>query len=730
MQFTKLRFKNFLSFGNKFTTIDLNTNKATLITGENGSGKTATLEAFYFAMTGKPFRKIKKSELINTANKKELVVELEFTHEKNHYKIIRGIKPDTFEIYKNDQLIEQDAATKDYQQILENILGLDSKTLGQSIFISSKNYTPFLKLSASEKRNFIENVLDIKVFSQVLEQIKIKRTLHKESMQEIDYNIKSNQTNLELAIESNEKFTKNRVEQIEELKEKIEAEEQAVEDDDFEIKKINKWLKKQNFEDKRKEMQDKKESLETELENVISKMKSDSKESLDKLYDEQDKVSSKVDELKDHMNLHISKRENINIKIDNIIDNSKLEIAAKKRRLESTFHSESMIIDRDIHELDRTIKSNNDRISFFKENSVCPTCEQKISSTNNTIKEILKQLTQLNKDNQTKIAELKIQRENLKQKLDKDIVSNKIKIESEAEERIAQLDKEREEAENEISVSEKMLEVIQDKHSKINKQIKEHNDQLNNKIEKQMAGANQEIESVVQKITKIDKDCNLANDTINKRQNSINSCQKIIKSWQEQINKLESDKAELVDIEPIKLKIQNFEKEKEEAKYKKETIDMMIKMLGDNGLKSYIVKKYIPTLNELVNKFLEMFGANYRLSFDESFDINIHARGYEKLQYGSFSSGEEQRVDIALLFSFIELGKLKNSINCNAILLDEIADTSLDSVGLDGLFMMFEDMKRKNQTIFTISHRPELKDRFDDTYEVKKVNNFSQLTYV
>ena len=182
MKFKNIRFKNFLSFGNAFTEMNLGDNHTYLITGENGAGKTTALEAFYFGMTGKPFRKIKKLELVNTINKKELLVEITFEHNGSEFLVKRGIKPDIFELYKDGKLVDTDSSRKDYQKTLELLIGVDSDTFANTIFISSKNYTPFLKLNASDRRNFIENVLNLKIFSEMLEELKVKRGIQKEKL--------------------------------------------------------------------------------------------------------------------------------------------------------------------------------------------------------------------------------------------------------------------------------------------------------------------------------------------------------------------------------------------------------------------------------------------------------------------------------------------------------------------------------------------------------------------
>ena len=730
MQFTKLRFKNFLSFGNKFTELKLDTNHATLITGENGAGKTASLEAFYFVMTGKPFRKIKKDELINTTNKKELLVELEFTHEKHNYLIKRGIKPNIFEIYRDNNLVEQDAATKDYQQILENILGLDSKTLGQSIFISSKNYTPFLKLAASDKRSFIENVLDIKIFSQILEQLKIKRSVHKETHQSLEYELESARGNLKLAQESNEKFSTNKKEQITSLEKSINDEKTQIKNGEASIEKILNWRKKTDIENIISNLEDNINTHHKNLDSTIKQINSEMKDEFDKLYSSKTTLSKELDELKEKENALGGEKANLINEQDKQITEIKHDTDRKKQVLQDAFKSHKKENELKQAEITNKISKNTEKILFFENNSVCPTCEQEISTKNDAIHLIITEIKALNQQYQDDIKASEkdiIERE---KKLEK--IINKTQKECDVEvEKISKkyqklIDDTMKQIEDLILERNKFIKQIDGVDTK----IKQHSEKVSNKTSVEKEKTSKIISDLTEKKSKQEQNFKTSEVKINEHNSSINSSKRLIQSYESQIAELQNDKKELVDIKPIQKKVTEYQKNIESSEYKKETIDMMIKMLGDKGLKSYIIKKYIPTLNELVNKHLEMFGATYRLSFDENFDINIHARGYEKLQYGSFSSGEEQRVDIALLFSFIELGKLKNSINCNTLFLDEIADVSLDSFGLDGLFMMFENMKKQNQTIFTISHRPELKDRFDEAFEVRKVNNFSQLNEV
>lgn len=759
MRFTKLRFKNFLSFGNKITEVELDQNKTVLITGENGAGKTTTLEAFYFVMTGKPFRKIKKEELINSTNKKDLLVELEFTHDNANFLIKRGIKPNIFEIYKNDQLIEQDAATKDYQQILENILGLDSNTLGQSIFISSKNYTPFLKLNAAEKRNFVENVLDIKIFSNILEQLKIKRTIHKEAFQQLEFSLKNNKDKLNIANESNEKHSQGKEKDIENLKSLIVEAEKELTKIDNEITNIDKYIAKEDFDNKIFDYNKQIENIQTSISKTdleISTKKSitiDIEENLrtvkNKANNDKSDIDNQIKSIEHKSDLRQMEILSQKVDIDNQIkiidkDYSNLIYDIEKDRERGISQQESQTNNL-ISNCESIINEAQSQIDFLKHNAECPKCKQSIDQNSDIISEQVKKLSKSVIDNKRQIEQhasslvefIKAIRAEATKKIDDELEKKNKSIDSLQEQKNKVSEegiKDKENRNDEIKKLEKEKNGID---QQLTKDVDEHTQKIADN-ETYIETLNEDLESFLVEIKTIQNQIDEINKSKNlamKRKEQLIQVERFkyndkIEHYNNNIQSIKESTKPLIDIQPIQSEIDEYIKLIEQSEYKKETIEMLIKMLGDKGLKSYIIKKYIPTLNELVNKYLDIFGANYRITFDEMFDIQIHARGYEKLRYGSFSSGEEQRVDISLLFSFIELGRLKNSINTNILLLDEISDKSLDSVGLDGLFMMFEDMKRKGMNIFNITHRPELKDRFDLTYEVTKVNNFSQLNIV
>jgi DNA repair exonuclease SbcCD ATPase subunit len=727
MKFTKLRFKNFLSFGNTITEINLDSNLTTLITGENGAGKTTAMEALYFAITGKPYRKIKKEHLINNINNKELYTEVEFNHDNHEYVIKRGIKPNIFELYRDVKLIDQDAATKDYQKILENLIGIDADTFSKTIFISSKNYEPFLKMNAADKRNFIENVLNIRIFTEILDQVKIKRSLQAEKHNEIEFRRKNTIDKKNVAIESNEKYSQNIDQEIKDLNDKIKAEQSGLSDFEDELKRIEAWLEKNEFQSKIDEL---KQSINTEREKEKTIY-----ESVTTLFEEkQSKLSAELKTRKDsylEINAKQVKLFSSHNKLESEYDSLVRTHTAALKEIEQTINNDIVNL-KNAKETENIYKQQElDKIlehkKFFGNHTVCPQCQQEINPDNKNMADILKKIDKdidaleksiaaNNKEVTKRVKELENTLKQQKNEIDEKYQT----LKAECKERIETSSKEMARIEESLNTLNLEVGAIELKLQTLDNEKK----QMINYRRSEISTAINEIEEKMKPIqANIDK--------ANKRQQEINNCKSkidtAIEMYQARIEELsKTDKKELVDISKFDKELVEIEKELVASDYYKETINEMIKILSDKGIKSYIVKKYIPTLNQLTNKYLEIFSAPYRISFDEQFDINIASRGYEKLGYGSLSSGEEQRVDLALLFAFYELGKLKNSINSNILLLDEISDKSLDKAGLDGLFMIFETMKTKGMTIFNISHRPEVKDRFDKAFEVNKAR-FSQL---
>lgn len=669
MLFKKVRFRNFLSFGNTWTELKLNSNNTYLVTGENGSGKTTALEAFYYGMTGKPFRKIKKEELINTFNKKELLVEIEFEHNGSEFTVRRGIKPNIFELYKDGKIVDTDASRKDYQKTLENLIGVDSDTFANTIFVSSKNYTPFLKLNASDKRNFIENILNLKLFSEMVDELKVQRGVVKEKLALIENNISNTNDKLEIAMEANTKSNNDDLNRLEKLENDCVAINKEIEDLNIKLKEQKELLLKENLEAK------------------IEKAKNE--------------LVENDNQVKNIYNEYEKKRFDINaelIKLINEDETSKRnfdhELADKKNECKMTYTK----LQTENNHYQSRINEKLDKMEFYKKNDICPTCQQPISVCNDNIKVLLKNMETDIESDKEKIELNIIQFKSLKQEYI--VFENNLKIE--LEKKLAK---------------NKILET--EKQSAIDRLM----DEKNKKIA-EVAIAKKAIEI---SINNLNENKRFLQGKVDEIANSIKIQNMLLSKNNFTINELKNrKKVETIDTEPFKKTLERLAGEKLETETLYSDILDMVEILSDKGIKTYIIKKYIPQLNEKVNKYLEIFSAKYRIAFDENFDINIFARGYEKLSYGSFSSGEEQRLDLSLLFAFYELGKLKKSINTNVVFFDEISDKSLDADGIDGLMNIFNSLKRNGKTVYNISHRVEMQDRFDRTINVTK-QMFSKL---
>lgn len=727
MKFKKLRFKNFLSYGNTFTEFDLDCNKSILITGENGSGKTAFMEALYFAISGKAFRDINKPKLINSTNKKECLVEVEFEHNNSEYLLRRGIKPDVFELFKNNELIDKDAATKDYQKILENILGIDANTFGNSVFVSSKNYKPFMKLSAAEKRAFIENVLNIKVFSEILEQTKIKRTLHNEKHNSIEFNLKNTTDKLNIAKESNEKYAKSNDEEINNINTQIETEKANLSPIDDELKRIDDYLTKNKFDHQIEAFKEKVEALNNESKDHIEKINKKFSLKLKSLQDEKDSINTAIQEVNGKKNtLDISvitykkEMESYNKLQLQEKDNIEKECKQAIKDLNTEFNFIKT-------NNEKAISENNKRIAFYEHTSVCPTCQQSISPDSEIISNAINELKEKNDSLETEIDSKHKQLESEIKQIN-ELHDNKLAdLKAKYQELIKKTESTCLDILNNIKELDEKIKKYQEDGTLIKEKISTIEDEKQSEVKTSQNEFEVKIEETKSEIVKLESALKKATD----RQQTLNTNKKIIEtkinSFNERIKELSSiEKKDLINTKVFEDALIEIRKEKEDSEYHKETIEMMIKMLGDKGLKSYIVKKYIPTINELTNKYLEIFSANYRVSFDENFDMKIHNKGYDALDYGSFSSGETQRLDISLIYSFFELGQRKNTIRSNCYFMDEVADISLDEAGLNGLVSIFNNMKKEGKTIFSISHRSEIQNMFDQVLFVTK-ERFSKI---
>ena len=565
--FETIRWKNFLSTGNQYTEVNFTENATNLIIGTNGAGKSTVLDALTFSLFGKPFRKINKPQLINSTNEKDCRVEVSFNVNNTDWKIVRGIKPNIFEIWRNDSLLDQAASALDQQKWLEqNVLKMNYKSFTQIVILGSSTFVPFMQLSANNRRDVIEDLLDIKIFS---------------SMNMI-------------------------------IKEKIR---QGKED----IKVLN--LKKESLNDK-VTMQ---ENFIEELENRASENIKEKESEIAKLLVEENKFI------------------NDNIKITEELDdfnkvlNSYTGATEKLRKLGNLKGK-----------ISNKVSTITKEHKFFNENTVCPTCDQAIEETFR-INRI--------KDAQVKAKELQTGYKELEEAI-----------------------KEEEERERQFTALSKEI-------SKLNNDISQNNVRI--------AGCQRQIsnlESEVQRTTE-----QLANRNT-------------------EHEKLETFK-------------DNLKTTYDELSSRKDTInyyDFSYSLLKDGGVKSKIIKKYLPLINQQVNRYLQMMDFYINFTLDEEFNETVQSPIHEDFSYASFSEGEKMRIDLALLFTWREVARMKNSVNTNLLIMDEVFDSSLDGFGTEEFLKIIKYVV-KDANIFVISHKESLHDRFDNVLRFEKVKGFSRL---
>jgi len=565
--FKVIRWKNLLSTGNYYTEINLIGNSNTLIVGENGSGKSTMLDALCFVLFGKAFRNINKNQLLNSINQKDCVVEIEFDIGNKNYKVIRGIKPNKFEIYCNGELLNQDASSKDYQEHLERfILKMNFKSFTQIVILGSASFTPFMQLSAADRRLIIEDLLDIQIFSTMNSLVKERMSANK------DLTI-SNKHELEL-VKQNYDLQKKHIEE----------------------------LKKNNEEEIKKQ--------EVEVNNNIL--------IVEQLNANNNLIQARVEELQ------------------NVISNKlKTEESIKK-----------------ISKLESQIETNLSKFkkdyNFFSQNDDCPTCRQFIEKAFK--KQELESLDKKIKDSQEGLLKLE----------------EKLKLENE---KLVT-----------INETQKTIQTLQVRIATNNTSINE----TNKYIEK-----------------------------IRKRINELQNIKNV------------SDKEE-AELEKLRIKFNSLQENIKELLEEKSYLETASSLLKDTGIKTKIIKQYLPVINKLVNKYLSSFNFFVNFNLDESFKETIKSRHRDEFSYSSFSEGEKQRIDMALLLTWRSVAKLKNSSNTNLLILDETFDSSLDSNGTEYLMNILHMLEDVN--LFVISHKGDiLQDKFSNTIKFVKEKNFSKV---
>ena len=563
--FEEIKWKNFLSTGNSFTEVKIDDAPSHLILGSNGAGKSTLLDALCFVLFNKPFRKIIRRQLINSINERECVVEIKFFIGSVKYKIIRGIKPNVFEIYRNGQLLDQDAANKDYQAYLEkSILKFNFKSFTQVVILGSSTFVPFMQLTAPNRREVIEDLLDIQIFSRM-------NLLLKDRVKDIKDNQKECEHLMQIA-EQQVAMQKNTIDNMEKM------------NDDY----------------------------------------------MKRLHDQFDENEKRIAELSAEVDSKKILIEEYGLKVNNMPDNQKL-------------HEE-------LRDMRAKIKSNLKRaekeVAFYKNNDECPTCTQKLPA--------------------------KLKKKN---------------VES-AEERV-----------------EKMTGGLDDITVKINdcfhtiKQQKETCDKITT-VQTEILGHQRETESLLIKSKKI----------------------------------LTDTEAEAPDVKKEKTKLSDFVKnQKKTAKdcakvnHEADNLKTVSSLLRDGGIKSRIIAKFIPIINQRINKYLQSMDFFVNFTLDEEFNEIIKSRFRDEFSYASFSEGEKQKIDLSLLFTWRDIAKMKNSAATNLLILDEVFDSSLDSASTEELFKILRGLDSKTN-FFVISHKGDiLLDKFDTTLRFEKVNDFSKV---
>ena len=570
INFKYIRWKNFLSTGNSWTEINLHKNKSTLIVGENGAGKSTILDALSYALYAKPFRKVNKNQLINSINGKSSEVEVEFTISNNSYKIIRGIKKygsPKFEVYKNDELINQDASARDYQEVVEkNILKLNHKSFSQIVVLGSSTFVPFMQLSSQHRREVIEDLLDIQIFSQMNLLLKDKVADNKNKLQNIDYLI-----NLaEEKISMQEKF----MEQVNQNNEK----------------RINQGKIKVTKAEKEKKQH-------TASIDTLQKQ-------IEKLQENQEDIST---------------------------------VKHKKKKIEQLEYK-----------LQDKIDKLTNEIEFYGAHDDCPTCKQNIDGDFKC--NIIDEKESVLKETSTGFNMLKVEYSKIEKRLEK-------------------------------------IQQIVDEVSQIQTKISTHNSQIN--------ALNQLIDSI--------------NDDIQKM-----NIPKESKSEKEKLSSLNDEHAAcLID--------------KEVLFNDKSVLDVASLILKDSGIKTRIIKQYVPIMNKLINKYLAAMDFFVQFELDESFNETIRSRYRDDFSYASFSEGEKMRIDLALLFTWRAIAKLRNSASTNLLIMDEVFDSSLDTSGTEEFLKILNDLT-SDANVFIISHKgDQLMDKFTNTIRFEKVKNFSRV---
>tara|TARA_Y200000002_G_scaffold327623_1_gene290805 strand:- start:1032 stop:2750 length:1719 start_codon:yes stop_codon:yes gene_type:complete len=568
INFTKIRYKNLLSSGNTFTNFDLDRSQTTLIVGDNGAGKSTLLDALCFVLYGKGFRNLKKDLLVNSINQKDLLVEIEFTVGRKSYKVIRGAKPNKFELYVNGTMLNQDATVRDYQEHLEkNILKMSFRSFTQVAVLGSANFTPFMQLKSVERRRLVEDLLDISIFSTMQDILKKKVTQHNIDVRETKHETELLEERISGLNEQMSLLQKNR------------------------DKKIAKY----------------ENTIQETQNNIDSVMKS---------------IGVKQDEVKDKQR-SISDRDPQGDRLKRALDVEKRLEDSQKKALKE--------------------------IEFYQNNDDCPVCKQG-----------------LNEDHKTKC---------IKEKSDK-VAELKAAV---------------------LSIGE-TIEASRNRMA--------------------------EIQTVIEEIEEIQRKIGLHQTEVLSNQKYVEKLNGEIKDLQSEINADSGVSDRLTSAEDD---LDKLHTKKESLTDRQHYFDLATTLLRDQGVRQRIIKQYVPVMNKMINKYLANLEFYVGFELNESFEETIKSRFRDVFKYDNFSQGEKMRIDLSLLFTWRAVARIKNSVNTNILILDEVFDSSLDSQGTDDFLKLLNSLNEKTNA-FIISHKgDQLYDKFEEVVRFEKHKNFSRI---
>ena len=565
--FKSVKWKNLLSTGNSFTTIFLDKQPTTLIVGDNGSGKSTILDALTFVLFNKPFRIVKKAQLVNSVNNSETVVEVNFEIGTRKYRVMRGIKPNKFEIYCNDKMVNQDASSRDYQKYLEqNILKLNYRSFTQVVILGNASFIPFMQLKSVHRREVVEEILDIKIFSLMNMLVKNQIKDVTDELRDIDYN---------------------------------------------------------------KELTEEKIGLQ-------GKYIEDLKKNKDKII--RDKLS-KIDDNQDIIDVKVKDRETLKTENEMLLQDiaDRIEVEDKLVKLNDI---KSTLVEKH--------KQHSKKIDFYKNNDECPECKQTIDKD---FKENM--ITEKNKDVDTIVKGIK------------------------------------------------QLKIELDEKTKRSKTIKD----------------------VTTKIRENDVKVARLHSSITELEKFNTQLETEMKSFQEGgVGQSDEDK-----LKELKENLGKISEQRHKLREDKLYLEASKAMLQDSGIKTKIIKQYLPIMNKLINTYLTSMEFYVNFTLNENFEETIKSRYRDEFTYASFSEGEKMRIDLALLFTWRAIAKMKNSTNTNLLILDEIFDSSLDGTGTDEFLKILNTLTKEN--VFVISHKGDtLFDKFRSVIKFEKVKNFSHVS--